>query len=354
MQIMPWGLFASQFIPFIEKNFNEDVRFILLKDSRSSTESRTDEIVFEKSNVYVITRLFQLYTEATCRQWLRKSDSIILNWVDPIIFLLLSPFIAKIALLFWGADLQNVKLHIAQGGIRGHIEKSLIERVGHIITLLPGDYDELCSVCQPQARWFLGMIWSDTFDNIAFRPSRVDQDMGKRFLVGNSATRTNRHIEVFEQLSKFVNMNIVVFVPLSYGDDAYREEVIVEGKRLLGKSFRPLLNFMDYAEYAELLGTISVAFFNNNRQQGMGNIITLLAQGAKVYLSDEGPMLKDFTKDGFHVFSIKDSANLSYNEIVSFDEKARSENMERGSFAKWHDEAVGRWRAIFESLRSCS
>lgn len=345
------GFVAGGFVPFMRENFDEDIRFILVEGSENAADRFMDEKSFEKDDVLTISHIRQVYSKKECLKWLRESDAIILNWVDAYTILALMPFFSKIALLFWGADLQNAKRLIARGGIKGAVERALMEKARCIITLLPGDYAELCSVCQPRGRWFLGMIWSKTLDETHIQPALAAQMSGKNFLVGNSATPTNRHKEVFTYLSRFVDEGIEVYVPLSYGDDEYRQGVLEEGERLLGQSFHPLLDFMDHSEYAAFLGTISVAVFNNNRQQGMGNINTLLAQGAKVYLADDGPMYHDFSQDGYHVGKVADIACSGYEEVVAFSEECRRDNAAKGAFARQHDRAIELWQDIIDYLQ---
>lgn len=335
----------------MQDNFDEETRFILLEGTESAADKFAEEDSFARDGVLTIRRLHQFYTDEKCREWLRESDAIILNWVDAYTILSLLPFFSKIALLFWGGDLQNAKHLIARGGIKGSIMRRMVERARCIITLLPGDYAELCTVCNPQGQWLLGVIWTETFSEIRLQPSLPDQMSGKKILVGNSATRTNRHREVFEQLSRFVDEGITVYVPLAYGDEVYRQEVLEEGRRLLGRSFHPLLDFVDSSEYAAFLGTISVAIFNNNRQQGMGNINLLLSQGAKVYLSEDGPMLEDFSQSGYHVYRAEDICHLSYEELIAFPDDCRKSNVEVGSFAKKHDQAVELWQHIIGFLK---
>jgi hypothetical protein len=45
-----------------------------------------------------------------------------------------------------------------------------------------------------------------------------------------------------------------------------------------------MTEFLTADRYLEFLGRIDIAIFNHRRQQGMGNIITLLGLGKKVYL----------------------------------------------------------------------
>jgi dTDP-N-acetylfucosamine:lipid II N-acetylfucosaminyltransferase len=49
---------------------------------------------------------------------------------------------------------------------------------------------------------------------------------GKDILVGNSATPTNNHVEVFKLLSDLDLRGHKVIAPLSYGDERYRDAII--------------------------------------------------------------------------------------------------------------------------------
>ena len=352
LQIMTKGVFSAGFVPFMQNGFDEDIRFILVEREKSSLDDALDDVAFDEGTTMVIHKYSQLYSDKRCREWVSRSDAIILNWVDGTLLALLLPYISKMGVLFWGADLQSLKQGVAQGDVVARIKKKLIERVPCIITLLPGDYTELCSFSSPRGKWFLGVIWSDILDKAQLRPSRQEQMLGRRFLVGNSATCTNRHIEVFEQLARFLDDGIEVYAPLSYGSDEYRQTVLREGRRLFGDGFKPLLGFMEYSSYADFLGTVSVAVFNHTRQQGMGNIRTLLAQGAKVYLSEEGPMLEDFIREGYEVFRTEDLQNQSYGDVVFFSESSRLKTRELGSFEAQHDRALELWGEIFDYLES--
>ena len=65
------------------------------------------------------------------------------------------------------------------------------------------------------------------------------------------------------------------------------QEIIRKGEALLGNRFKPLTDFISLQQYRCLLGEIDLAIFNHQRQQGLGNIIALLAKGKTVYLRPE-------------------------------------------------------------------
>jgi hypothetical protein len=111
--------------------------------------------------------------------------------------------------------------------------------------------------------------------------------LGTNILLGNSADPSNNHIEVFNKLTNYKDSDIKVYTPLSYGNKKYAQNIINQGKKLLGDKFVPITDFMPKEEYLTLLAKIDIAVFNHNRQQAMGNIITLLGLGKTVYLKQD-------------------------------------------------------------------
>ena len=117
---------------------------------------------------------------------------------------------------------------------------------------------------------------------------------------------------MFEALARFKDRDIEIICPLSYGEQEYRESVISLGKQLFAEKFVPLEDFLPYEEYQRLLASIDIAVFNHNRQQGMGNIITHLGLGHKVYLrSDQSPWTL-FENMGVEVHDIAEGIDIEY------------------------------------------
>lgn len=128
-------------------------------------------------------------------------------------------------------------------------------------------------------------------------------------LVGNSNSATSNHADAFEIIKNLDNVNDVI-VPLSYGGDIlYKQEVINYGIRLFGKRFKPLNDFLKIDKYNEILRTCQIAVFNHERQQAVGNIITMIYMGAKVFLSENSPVFNYFKAIGINVFSIQTQLN---------------------------------------------
>ena len=83
--------------------------------------------------------------------------------------------------------------------------------------------------------------------------------------------------------------------------------MIIKGKELFGKKFIPLTEFMPFEKYLEFLGSIDIAIFLHKRQQAMGNIITLIGLGKKVYLRDDISTWNSLNEINLKVFSFNNS-----------------------------------------------
>ena len=127
-------------------------------------------------------------------------------------------------------------------------------------------------------------------------------------LVGNSADKTNEHLSVFEQLLKFRDEDIRVYVPLSYGNAQYADDVIRAGKELFGEKFIPLQKYLPFNEYMDLLSMIDIAVFNHQRQQAFGNIVLLMSLGVKIFMNRDSALQSLFKE---YALTVYDNKNIS-------------------------------------------
>ena len=168
---------------------------------------------------------------------------------------------------------------------------------------VPSDVDVLASRYPRFRGVYHHLNYADVETTFAAPPTPPDaQDV----LVGNSATATNNHADVFRLLSGLDLGNRRVVTPLTYGDDAYREAVLDEGRALLGDHFAPVVDHLPLAEYLSLTASCSVVVFAHRRQQGLGNIGAALSRGAHVYLADSSPLTPWLREHGMAVGSTTD------------------------------------------------
>jgi dTDP-N-acetylfucosamine:lipid II N-acetylfucosaminyltransferase len=127
-----------------------------------------------------------------------------------------------------------------------------------------------------------------------------------KILVGNSASPTSNHADSFHLLKKCNIVDKKIVVPLNYGGDKmYVDKIVENGLLSFRENFRPILDFMSLEEYNTLISSCGFAIMNHYRQQAIGNIITLLWAGTKVFLNENNLVFTFFKSIGCHIFSIQ-------------------------------------------------
>ncbi|SDG47414.1 TDP-N-acetylfucosamine:lipid II N-acetylfucosaminyltransferase [Psychroflexus sediminis] len=132
---------------------------------------------------------------------------------------------------------------------------------------------------------------------------------GNNILLGNSASYTNNHLEVLNLLSNLNISDKKVICPLSYGDEYYAKTIIKEGRNKLKNSFEALNDFIPLHKYNSYLEQCGFVIMNHYRQQAVGNVMTMLWMGAKVFLDDRNTLYHYLKRINVNVFNIKHDLN---------------------------------------------
>ena len=136
--------------------------------------------------------------------------------------------------------------------------------------------------------------------------SGVESIYGNNILIGNSATATNNHLEVFEMLSTHDLGDRQIIVPLSYGDTNYRDAIIAYGSSLFGDRFQPVVDLMPLDEYNTHIAQCSMVVMGHRRQEGAGNTFTMLYKGSKVFLDEANTVYQYLKNNGAYVYALQD------------------------------------------------
>lgn len=196
-------------------------------------------------------------------------------------------------------------------------KKEIIERIDYFAPVLESEYtivkEALNSKKFPEYVFFnYGSLEKNLIKN--FNEKNVN---GCNILLGNSATDTNNHIEIFDFLNTLsLHHSIKIICPLSYGNENYKKNIIKIGNSMLGERFEPLVEFMDIDDYISKIISCNVVIMNHVRQQAFGNIITMLYLGAKVFLREENPIYIFLKNKGAVIYSIQE---LEKNNDLIFD-----------------------------------
>jgi hypothetical protein len=298
--------FIPPYIDFINENFNSDEHlfFILHKPYTSfNINEKWKNVIWGDNKLKYFELLNYMY----------KSDKIIIHglWSKRFVQLLfLQPWLLKKSYwVMWGGDFYFPEK-------QNWIKKQVIKNMGHLVTYIKGDYEYVKKHYRAKGIYHECLMYlSNVFDEKQYSEAyKIDKKNELWILVGNSATDTNRHEYIFDKLKSFKDKDIKLFVPLSYGDNKYREKILKIGKEIFKEKFYPIVDFLSYNDYLKLLYNIDIAIFAHNRQQAMGNTIQLLGLGKKVYLNRNTTQWQLFEDLGVKVFNVDEEFDLTFNK----------------------------------------
>lgn len=281
-----WDKFLPPFIDFVEQHFDMSQHefYFFGKIDKYPTSPRANLHLSDDLRLFDITTIYPLVNS------LNNADKIILHGLfnsNIIKLLWLMPWLLKKCYWgMWGADLYAYEYR-KKRLVKEFFRRSVIKNLGYILTYIKGDYALAQQWYGTKAQYQECFMYpSNLYKDASICKEKISSSIN--ILVGNSADKSNNHLDVFQRLSQFSQENIRVYVPLSYGGKPeYVTQVIAEGKKLLGERVIPLTDMLPFDQYLALLAEIDIAIFNHNRQQAMGNIISLLSFGKKVFLRSD-------------------------------------------------------------------
>lgn len=219
--------------------------------------------------------------------------------------------------VIWGGDLyvyQN-KAQNKSWKKKEFFRRPVIKNMGHLVTYIPGDVELARKWYGARGQYHeCFMYTSNTYKELDISNSRK---YTINIQIGNSADSSNNHIEILKKLLPFKDQDIRIYAPLSYGEQANAKKVISKGKELFGDKFIPLIDFMPFEQYLEFLGSINIAIFNHQRQQAMGNTITLLGLGKTVFIRSDTTQWQFFQDNKIEVYDTKNLNSLSNKNHIN-------------------------------------
>ena len=226
------------------------------------------------------------------------------------------------------------------------IKKETINRINYLIVgeNMVADYKKVIKIYRPTSAKHLPFIYNQNFD-LALSLG-VIQKFGKcvNVQIGNSATYMNNHLDVLDKLKKFSNEDVNFTLPLSYGNKEYAEFVKDQYFDFFGPKVNFMEEFISREDYVIKLQQIDIGIMYHNRSQALGNCVTLLTLGKKLYMKRKNPLWDMFNRIGVIIFDADKLDKISFDEFkkpltaeqvssniqklsFSFSEKKRLENI---------------------------
>lgn len=281
-----------------QKKFSKDFFYFLmdadvdLKQHTLFQYGKDDESYMVFNMSYFFSGFFSIPKHIKLLKLMLSHEKIILHcFASPWIFLylyMMPKLNKKTYWVIWGKDLYFYNLldkkHFYHN-IYEYFRKKVFKNVGHLITYIKGDYDLAKEWYGVKGQYHECLMYpSNLFKDYKIK-SHVHTTI--HIQVGNSSDPSNNHIKVFKKLERYKSEDIKITVPLSYGSRGYAKKIRKQGIKMFGEKLCPITEFMPFNKYLDLLAKTDIAIFNHNRQQAMGNIITLLGLGKKVYIRND-------------------------------------------------------------------
>ena len=187
-----------------------------------------------------------------------------------------------------------------------------------------------------------------------YRHSQIDDQKPEKFhdpsltniLVGHSATPLCNHIGILESLAKFKDENIHIYIPLSYGDEAYAQQVITRATEIFGDKAIFQMKNMPLWDYVHFLWDIDIAIFKVYRQIALGNICRLLYMTKKVYLPKGSLLYNYYEENDTEIYDCDVISQMTFEEFTAKPKMTEpseciKERMNRGA-------VIDQWKNVFE------
>lgn len=347
LHLMRREKFTEGFISFVDDNFdvNQHV-FFLIGGVKTLSINHSERLSI--IDIQTPSKLLLLLPKFILLSMLSKK--IIVHGFSQayqIIFFIFQPWlINKMFWVIWGADLYTLDAGQETYAKKffNCTKKHIIKRCRGIVSLVPGDYELAKKITKTKATYYNCMMYPHAITRQKKTTKNRKNNTRLTIMVGNSASIENEHLSVFDKikntLNKTNNHNVKILVPLSYGDPKYAEKVIRYGTSVFGTNFAPITAMLDKESYFKLLAEVDIAMFGFKRQQAMGNILSLLGLGKKIYIRTDITPWNFLKEKGFDLFDIEQlDLSLEVDEINN-----NKLILSEFSIAK----SAEQWRRIFE------
>lgn len=332
--------FIPPFIRFVCGHFDPREHSFLLGGRKSQQASHAlprEQFVPYQGYINKLKNLRRLYSaEKIILHGLYESQSLYLLTLQPWL-------LKKCYWIIWGADLHQFeeKRTKLKSRFKEWVRARVIRRMGHIVTYIPGDHELARKWYSTNAAFHECLCYESNTATTRKPATRKSQNI--TIQVGNSAYPRNNHCEAIDLIASFVASDINIIAPLSYGPKDEAQRVAAYGKARLGDKFTAVVDFVPLEKYLEQLDAVDIGVFNQNHQQAMGNMITLLGMGKTLYLRRNTSPWELFTRLGIKVFAVEEFSL----RVLSTQDQQRNIDLVGKHFSK--QRLIAQYEAIFES-----
>lgn len=343
---------VNGYIKLINENFNPEDHLFLVIDSPCNPLQK----VSDYNNVIFLPdddkswqkKLFKYAKDAIHVYFHSMSYS----WLFQAKLLARPQIMKKSTWVEWGADLYDWKRSYGSN-FRKKITDIILKKwrtsVSSVVFIYPADektYRKEFSETVPGFHAIYSLFYHE--DMYRTKPEKPLSDGKIHVLIGHSAVKNCHHFECFRALEHFRENNIMLHIPLTYGDMAYKEEVIKKAREIFPEEKLDfILENVPLDKYVTFLWNIDIGVFCVERQIALGNICKLLYACKKVYLPKGSLMYDCFTEKNTEVYDFNEIESESFEDFSRpCVNKEPSEYM-KGRMTKQN--VLDQWKTVFDT-----
>lgn len=340
------------FMRFVSENFSDaDHYFLFMENVRNIPDDMVNH-----------PRFIALQGNGSVWSYLREYDRVILHslsfsGVDQAMLLLFPGLMKKLVWVAWGADLYQWK----RGGrnnlatrARNFVSWSFRRSVKYFVGVFPPDIEFFSETFKSSATKYYAPYVDGLYNGVYHaesRPMSIEQKVnsGKtiNIQIGHSCSSILNHKKTLDNLARFAKENIKVYLPLSYGDIEYGDQVATYAKALFGEKTLCIREFLDKEEYMKLLSTMDICIFDSNRQIALGNIVPLLYMQKKIYLPSKSVMYRYFKSLGINICDCDELCTVSFAHLTKSVDMSDAFRYAKAQ-ATDKNAQVEMWRKVFD------
>lgn len=295
--------FCAPFVDFLNRNFNPDEHLVICKRWFKEHPFPHGSNVIEVKNLKHVDFSHKNIKKVICHS-LFDGELVQYLYDHPDILK------KKAYWVMWGGDLYEAPRDKVNDFVRKNFRGYL------------GTGDEIYAAQKYKIK---SGTFYDVMYNFPVNVAILDQTKSEshdfiKIQINNSSDKST--LEMLDVLSKFRSEKLKVTTVISYGKKEYNEQIISKGRKLFGNNFEYIDTLMTPECYADHLAKNDILVLYQNRQQGFGNTLASLCLGKKVFIKSNIGVYSWLNKQNIHVYDSNTISSLSFDEFISYDDKA--------------------------------
>lgn len=308
------------FVRFLSENYDINNHFILIIDEKKNIPSEIKSypnlmIYSNNKDIKFFINTFKKYNKIILH-------SLSLNYNIQYFLLVRPKLFKKIIWIAWGMDLYQWK-NEKNGYIKNLILFLFRKNIKNFVGIFPPDIEFFNNKFRPISNTYYccypGTLYNPIYTNdyeLYNLDYKYDNNLCINIQVGHQCNSILNHEKVLENLKKFKDENIKIYLPLNYGDMEYGNKIMKKAKYIFGDKAIIIKKKMEKTDYMNLLSTIDIAIFNTNRQIGLGNILPLIYLNKKIFIPSNTIMYNFFKSNKVDITDYNLVKDMNFKEFI--------------------------------------